>query len=291
MGHFTIKDIENLSGIKAHTIRIWEQRYSFLKPQRTDTNIRYYCGDELKNILNVSLLNKYGYKISSICSMSQEEISQKISEIEDEAMHNEYLINEMIKKMIDLDMHSFEKIIDDHLAKWGMDKSVMQLIIPFMEKVGLLWYSGHIKPVQEHLVNTLIRQKLISCIEGTIAVEKLDKTFLLFLPEGERHEMGLLCIYYLLKTRGAGIIYLGANVPTKDLDYIVSEKKPDFIYTHLTSPAPNFNFERFLKTLSAIPSASSLVSGAITQDYKKKLPGNVQLQSTLAEVLEYVSNL
>lgn len=289
MSNFTIKDIENLSGIKAHTIRIWEQRYSFLKPKRTCTNIRYYCNEELKNLLDIALLNKYGVKISHIDCMNCNEISLKISSFKDELQQQEFRVNELIKKMIDLDVHCFEKIINDYIDAVGFEKTILELIFPYLEKIGLLWQSGRIRAVQEHLVSNIVRQKLIAGIESAAPDKKLDKTFLLFLPEGEHYEMGLLCTYYLLKNRGASVIYLGANVPMKDLEYIIGHKNPDVIYTHLTSPISNLQFERLLKNLSRIPSESIVISGWATKHYKKKLPANIGFKTSLSQVMDYLS--
>src|SRR6187549_318216 len=230
MTKFTIKDLENLSGIKAHTIRIWEQRYSFLKPSRTDTNIRYYSNDDLKTILNISILNKYGYKISHINKMSVNDVQSRVAELNLAGAQQERIVNELIQVMVDLDISGFEKIIDKQIAANGIEKVILRIIFPFFERIGILWQTGHINPAQEHLVSNIIRQKLIAGIEATSSHVKMDKTFLLFLPEGEHHELGLLFMYYLLKSRGAAVIYLGANVPVKDIEYVIKLKKPDIAF-------------------------------------------------------------
>jgi len=226
MNAFTIKDLENLSGIKAHTIRIWEQRYNFLKPHRTTTNIRYYSNDELKTVLNIALLNKYGFKISHIDRMQPQEIREKILSLGDVRAIQERIINDLVQEMVDLDIEKFEKILTNYIAAKGIERTVIQIIFPFLEKIGILWQTGHVNPAQEHLVTNIIRQKLIVGIETTVSHIKLDKTFLLFLPEGEHHELGLLFMYYLIKSRGAKAIYLGANVPVKDVEHVINLKKP-----------------------------------------------------------------
>ena len=292
MNAFTIKDLENLSGIKAHTIRIWEQRYTFLKPNRTDTNIRYYTNDELKTVLNISLLNKYGYKISHIDKMNQSEIKDKILSLSQVQAQQERIINELVQCMVDVDLEKFELVLDEYIHARGIEKTITFIIFPFMEKIGILWITNHINPAQEHLVTNIIRQKLIMGIETTGSHLLLKKTILLFLPEGEHHELGLLFMYYLLKSRGAKILYVGANVPVKDVDYLVKMKKPDFIYTHLTSVAHNFNMEKFLTSLSLrIPQLPVIVSGQLTQTYRKKVPANVYFKRSLPEVMEYISSL
>ncbi len=292
MNAFTIKDLENLSGIKAHTIRIWEQRYAFLKPQRTETNIRYYSNEELKIILNVALLNKYGFKISHIDKMKNGDLSNKIMGLHQIQAQHERIVNEMVCSMVDLDIDQLETILDEYISARGIEKTITQIIFPFLEKIGILWITNHINPAQEHLVTNVIRQKLIVGIESAKSVVAVDKTLLLFLPEGEHHELGLLFIYYLLKSKGIKVWYLGANVPVKDLDFVVKVKKPDYVYTHLTSVANSFNFEKFLNKLSLFPpSLPIIVSGLMTQQYKKKVPTNVSFKTSLPEVMEYVASL
>jgi len=292
MNAFTIKDLENLSGIKAHTIRIWEQRYTFLKPQRTDTNIRFYSNEELKIVLNIALLNKYGYKISHIDKMKPEELREKIVSLSQAEAQQERMINELIQFMIDLDMDKFESLLDNFIMAKGVDKAIMQVIFPFLEKIGILWITNHVNPAQEHLVTNIIRQKLIVGIEGAFTHYVMNKTILLFLPEGEHHELGLLYIYYLLKNKGVRILYLGANVPINDVEFVARIKKPDYLYTHLTSVAGSFNFERFLNQAQLKLQVFPLViSGQLTQTYKKKIPAFVSFKRSLAEVLHYVSTL
>ncbi len=292
MNAFTIKDLENLSGIKAHTIRIWEQRYNFLKPRRTCTNIRCYCNDELKTLLNVALLNKYGYKISHIDRMQPEEIKEKILSLGDIKAQQERIVNELVEEMVDLDMEAFEKILTRYIAAKGIEKGITQIIFPFLEKIGILWQTGHIIPAQEHMVSNIIRQKLIAGIEITNCRAKINKTFLLFLPEGEHHELGLLFVHYLLKSRGATVIYLGANVPNRDVEYIVNVKRPDTIFIHLTGTSANFHLDKFIQGVEKqLSGTETVISGYITQHYKKRHPGCVQFKRSLGEVMEYLSGL
>jgi DNA-binding transcriptional MerR regulator len=291
MNAFTIKDLENLSGIKAHTIRIWEQRYNFLKPQRTTTNIRYYSNEELKTVLNIALLNKYGFKISHIDRMLPAEIKDRILSLGDAKAIQERVINELVQEMVDLEIERFEKILANYISTKGIERTVLHIIFPFLEKIGILWQTGHIHPAQEHLVTNVIRQKLIVAIETTVSHIKLDKTFMLFLPEGEHHELGLLFVYYLLKSRGAKAIYLGANVPVKDAEHVISLKRPDVVFVHLTATATNFQFERFITNAGTrFLNTPTIISGQLTHHFRKKLPDNVQFKRSLAEVIEFISS-
>jgi DNA-binding transcriptional MerR regulator len=292
MNAFTIKDLENLSGIKAHTIRIWEQRYTFLRPQRTGTNIRYYNNEELKTILNVALLNKYGFKISHIDKMNEVEMKDRILSLSQVQAQQERIINDLIQAMVDMDIESFETILDNYIMARGIERSITQIIFPFLEKIGILWATNHVNPAQEHLVTNIIRQKLVVGIESVNTHMHVNKSILLFLPEGEHHELGLLFIYYLLRSRGVKVLYLGANVPLNDVEYVVKIKNPDIAYTHLTSLANNFNFDKFLNNLSLkVKGVPIVVSGQVTQQYRKSAPQGIHLKRSLSEVTEYISSL
>lgn len=292
MDAFTIKDLENLSGIKAHTIRIWEQRYNFLNPSRTDTNIRYYSNEELITLLNIALLNKYGYKISHIDKMEPIEMKERILSLTQSEAQLERIVNELIECMVDLRIEDFESVLDFQIASKGIEKTITQIIFPFLERIGILWVTSRVNPAQEHLVTNIIRQKLIVGIEKTVPTLQASATALLFLPEGEHHELGILFMYYLLKTRGVKVLYLGANVPMRDVVYVADLKQPSFLYTHLTSVASNFNFEKFLgKVGASMSNYSVVVSGLLTQNYKKTIPSNVNLKRSLPEVMEYLGKL
>lgn len=293
MNVFTIKDLENLSGIKAHTIRIWEQRYNFLKPSRTDTNIRYYSSQELKTLLNISLLNKYGYKISHINKMTEQELKSKVIALSDREAQQERLVNDLITFMIDLDIDCFERVLDTCILARGIEKAITQAIFPFLNRIGILWLTNHIVPAQEHLVSNIIRQKLIVGIEGVTSHRRTGRTVLLFLPEGERHELGLLYVYYLLKSHGVKVLYLGADVPLKDIEFVCGKKKPDYLYTHLTGVAGNFNFEKFMTHAAQRFSAPLVISGELARTRAHKFPpdGRIRSCGSIPEVLEFIATL
>lgn len=289
MNSFTIKDLENLSGIKAHTIRIWEQRYSFLKPERTTTNIRYYTNEELKNLLNIALLNKYGYKISHIDKMNSEEINEKILSLNQAEAQQERIINELIQNMVDLNADQFETVVNSHIQSRGIDKAITQILFPFLQKIGILWLTNHINPAQEHLVSNIIRRKLNVGIDEVFSSVRINKTVLLFLPESEYHELGLLFMHYTLKSRGISVIYLGANIPLDDVEYVARIKNPDYLYTHITSPGNRFNFERFIAGLTAkFPDIPVIISGQVTQNYTQKLQPPIRFKRSSNEIMEFV---
>ena len=292
MNSFTIKDLENLSGIKAHTLRIWEQRYNFLKPNRTFTNIPYYSNDELKKILNIALLNKYGYKISHIDKMSEAEIKEKLVSLNQLEAQQERIVNDLIKNMVDLDMENFEVTLDKFIMVRGVERAITQIIFPFLEKIGILWLTNHINPAQEHLVSNIIRQKLIVGIESVTSSVKVNKSVVLFLPEGEYHELGLLFIYYMLKSRGVQVIYLGSSIPMKDVAYVVNLKKPDLLFSHLTTVGTNFNFDRFLSNMSkTFPDTPTVISGLLTNTYEKKIHPPIHFKRSFTEMMQFIASL
>lgn len=289
---FTIKELEALSGIKAHTIRIWEQRYHFLKPGRTETNIRRYSNDELKTLLSVALLNKYGYKISRIDAMSHEERVQAALSLSQQEASNERLVNKMIGYMIDMKNIEFEKLLNDHIRTNGIENTIIEIIFYFLEKVGILWHTNHILPVQEHIVSNIVRQKILSAIDDLPLVHKQEPVFLLFLPEDEYHEMGLLFVYYLLRKRRLPVIYLGSNSPFKDVQFLFEHKAPDYLYIHLTSFPRKHDLPKYLSGLSQkFPRTRILLSGSAIQGYRKPLASNITSFQSLYEVTSFIKSV
>jgi len=289
---FTIKDIANLTGVKPHTIRIWEQRYNFLKPARTDTNIRFYSGDELKKILNISLLNKNGFKISRIDKLSEDEINEKVISLSSADAKQEKIVNDLIQQMIDVNMHRFETILDKYIHTNGIEQTILQIVFPFLEKIGILWLTNNINPAQEHLVSNIIRQKILVGIETLKTNIKSDKLICLFLPEGEYHELALLFVAFLLKKHGLNTVYLGASIPMSDIEFIVQFKKPSYLYTHLTTAGQNFNFDKFISNISRkFNGMQIIVSGKLAASYEKKIPSNIKFKKSLKEVIEFAESL
>jgi DNA-binding transcriptional MerR regulator len=289
---FTIKELESLSGIKAHTIRIWEQRYRFLKPSRTLTNIRTYSNDELKTLLTVALLNKHGYKISRIDGMPPDQRRHEVLQLNSTEAKNEQLVNDMIGAMIDLEFIHFENLLARHIAQNDIFTTLSGIIFQFLEKVGILWQTNRINPAHEHVASCIIRQKVISAIDQLPGPVKPAPLFLLFLPESEYHELGLLFVYYLLKRRGLPVLYLGANVPLKDVSYVVEHKAPAYLYLHLSSFPVKQSFTKYIQALSEkTPESRILLSGVLAEEHKKPLPQNIQPLKSLSAVTSYIHSL
>jgi MerR family transcriptional regulator, light-induced transcriptional regulator len=289
---FTIRDIENLSGIKAHTIRIWEQRYTFLKPNRSKTNIRYYTNEDLRVILNIALLNKYGYKISLINNMSMEEIYENVLSLSDAEAKENITVNRLLQCMVEFDEELFENILNGCIAAAGIEKVILRIIFPFLDKVGVLWLTSHINPAQERLMSNVIRQKIITGIDYLPLKTTSDASLCLFLPEGEHHELSLLFVAFLLKKKGISFTYLGADIPFDDLKSVVSVKKPAYLYTHLTTAGQNFSLDKFLQHLhKEYRNYTTIISGRLTNSSVKKIPPKILFKRSLSEVNDFIDTL
>lgn len=223
MMRFQIRDLEEFSGVKAHTIRMWEKRYGLLRPERTDTNIRTYGMDELKAILNVAYLNQSGYKISRIASMSAAERDQLVREVARSKNEGGEVVNSLKLAMLSFDEVLFDAVTVKYRLAHGFSALVEQVFVPLLEHIGVLWQTNSICPAHEHFISCLIRQKILAAIDGLSVPAKHDPhVYVLYLPENELHELGLLYVNYLLRADGRRTIYLGQSVPGEDLDQVAA---------------------------------------------------------------------
>ena len=241
--------VETLTGINAHTLRIWERRYDFMKAHRTDTNIRYYSGDQLKTLLNVAILMRNGYKVSKINNMSSSDIIHKILEIELNNKDDQSdEINLLTIAMLSYNEEDFSKIFQRSILRVGMLNTIVNLIYPFLNQVGVLWGASKVSPPQEHFISNLIRQKLISAIDTIPLASATSKGILFFLMEGEDHELGLLLSSYIAKDLGWKIIYLGQRTPLENLNEVILKTNTKYLMTLFTTPRS----DDFLKTLTLL---------------------------------------
>jgi len=290
---YTIKDLERLSNIKAHTLRIWEQRYGMITPQRTDTNIRYYTDNELRYVLNVSLLNQNGYKISKIASLSQEEVEREVKRITSCKSDHESQISALVLAMMDLDEIAFNKVFNDAVMRLGFEETVIRIIFPFMEKIGNLWITGSIRPLHEHFISNLIRQKLIVNIDAYPRQLKPGaKKFLLFAPENEMHELSLLFNYYLLKSRNHDVVYIGLNIPIYDLISVFNHENPDYLVSCFTVSPKGEMLKNYLNTLSKnFKHSHIMISGYQMRNYKGNLPSNIMQLTDIHTFRGYIDSI
>ncbi len=263
MSQYSIRDLEQLSGIKAHTLRIWEQRYDIIAPQRTDTNIRYYDDRDLKLVLNISLLKEHGYKISEIARMEAQAMHAEVVAISDRKLNYPDQIHALTISMIDLDEERFEKVVSTNILQFGFENSMIHIIYPFLSRIGTLWITGSIGPAQEHFISNLIRQKIIVAIDGQVVKPTPEsKTYLLFLPEGELHEMGLLFANYIVRARNNQAIYLGQSLPFNEIEFAYKVHEPDYIFVAITSVPSNNDVQPYVDKLAAhFPETTILVTG------------------------------
>jgi len=293
MSTYSIKDLERLTGIKAHTIRIWEKRYAIVDPSRTDSNIRWYNDEDLKKLLNVSILNRYGYKISRIASLSRKQINEKIMEVV--KPESDYLsqIESLIVSMIELNEERLERILNQSILKIGFEETLFYVVYPFFDKMGLLWQTGTINPAQEHFVSNLIRMKLCVAIDSLPAITNPDaKKILLFLPSWELHEIGLLTYYYIARKAGLKVFYLGQNVPYHDLVSVGKTVNPDILGTYFVSAISILDMQNYLKALSTdFPNQHVLVSGIQAANIDFELSDLTKLMSSAKDFKSFIKTV
>lgn len=291
MSNYSIKDLEQLSGIKAHTLRIWEQRYNLLCPKRTDTNIRYYDDQDLKLILNVALLNDNGFKISKIASMEPSEMREEVMKLTERTLTHDDQIHALTISMIEMDEDRFDKILSTNILKLGFEQTMMNIIYPFMSKIGVLWQTGAINPAQEHFISNLVRQKLIVAIDSQVG-KSGGKKFLLYLPDGELHETSMLFASYLIKNQGHKVIYLGQSTPDDDLLAVYNLHQPEYLLTVITTVPSSDHVQAYLNLISnRFPKATILVSGYQVIGQDLVFPANVRLLNYIRDIKDFLEEI
>jgi len=286
---YSIRDLEKISGIKAHTLRMWEQRYAILQPKRTETNIRFYDEHDLRLLLSISMLNEHGYKISRIANMTPEEIHESckgLHELSDEHAHQ---VSALTLSMVEMDEIRFEKILSSCTLKYGFVETMTRVIYPFYDQVGILWQTGSIRPAQEHFMSNLIRQKLIVAIDAQVTPRDPGRPlFMLFLPEHELHEIGLLFASYMLRNANCRVVYLGQSVPEEDLPSVYESHRPQYLFTVLTVMPPKESATTYLNRLAKkFPEATILATGQAVERASKVAP-NIRLLENAGLLRNYM---
>ena len=274
MSTYSIKDLEKLSGIKAHTIRIWEQRYHLIEPKRTTTNIRFYSDDDLVKVMNTSLLNQNGYKISKIAALNKDQIGEIILKLNSELPSVNTQTASLTQALIDADELLFNRVFETSAEQIGFEMTIEQLLFPFLESIGTLWLAGTINPAQEHFISNLIRQKIIAAIdkERIRTAESLPR-ILFYLPEGEFHEIGMLYYSYLARKANFEVLYLGSSVPFRDIIKMDEIRPFRILFTSfVTSQGQGTIMERIKEKSRAFPDKFILVSGLQIKQEQPKLP-------------------
>lgn len=291
-GKYSIKDLEALSRIKSHTIRIWEKRYGLLEPERTDTNIRYYTNEDLKKILNVSFLNQHGLKISKIAEMSDDQIRQKVLQTHNTSSNVSDIIENLIVAMIELDEARFVQLFNNCVLRFGFEQSVLNVLFPFFQKIGIMWQTGVINPAQEHFVSNIVRQKIIAATDSLPVIINPNKPkVLLLLPESELHEISLLFYNYALKSREYATVYLGQAVPLESLTRIADITKPQVIISVITNSTGNLVLQSIIQKFETVKNVKFLLSGASVIKHTEKLPKRIESFRDLNHLFELIEKI
>lgn len=288
MNHFTIKDIENLSGIKAHTLRIWEQRYQLFIPKRKESKHRYYDNEDLKHILRISQLYHNGVKISKIAQLPASSIRSMAMEQYISKQNADAYIHRLIEASIDFDEERFEELFEQALKQFGLEVTIIDVMYAFLERIGLLWLTDHVIPAQEHFASNIIKRKIISALDALKTKPSPSSgTYVLFTPEGEQHEIPLLLNHYLMKASGKKCIYMGVDVPFDDIDIYVKLKNPKYLYFHAITHLYEQPMDDLLKQLKQKFSQQEIImSGPLTKEVTLDIQG-VTLLRSMTEMLEF----
>lgn len=294
MAIYSIKDLEKLSDIKAHTIRVWEQRYNIIIPKRTTTNIRYYNDDDLKKLLNIALLNKNGYRISKIAKMDRQEITEKVAEISELNFENATQLDALTISMIEMDEYKFDRIVSTNIIQIGFERTMLEIINPFLDKLGLLWLTGSINPAQEHFISCLIRQKIIVAIDKEpFKPTSKTKKFLLFLPEGSADELSLLFLHYVIKSRGHRVLYLGQNIPFQDIQAVFEIHQPEYLYTIISEVFNQEPVQHYVNRLSNSFNQSNIILTGyrvLAHPLSTQAP-NIHIHESLQHTIKFLNEL
>jgi len=278
---YAIKDLERLSGIKAHTLRMWELRYGILKPERSCTNIRCYTTDDLKRILNISLLNNNGYKISRIATFMDEELVRHAQAILNKFSKESDQIDNLVLCMMEMNELKFDQTVSSCITHFGFEATMENIVFPFIRHVGSMWQLGIVNCAQEHFMAQLIKQKIIVATDQLPKEKSADgKSYLLYLPNKELHDMSLLYCRYLIRARGHKCLYLGPSVPLCDLRQLAESEVPEALVTIFTTPMEDVSLEVYIAELASVFSQSRiLVSGRVFFESPDEiaLPKNVIL--------------
>ncbi len=296
MSFYSISQLEELSGIKAHTIRMWEQRYKLLTPERTDSNIRLYDDEQLRKLLNIALLINNGVKISRASAYTDKEmaavINKLISEHSSEDFFSEAIINQLISAGLEFSEVNFDKAFASAILRFGLQDSYTKIIYPLLVRTGLLWSNAGISPCQEHFITNLIKRKLYTAIDSLPPSPAASKRWILFLPEEEDHEIGLLYANFILKNAGHEVIYLGQRVPYESLKKNIGDNKNTILLFFLVRHHPRTTLHMLFRNLFRDFTKSSIVVSCNKNELKGiSIPARIKNVTSLEEFINLSKNI
>ena len=289
--NFSIKNLEHLSGIKAHTIRIWEKRYNLFEPERTDTNIRLYNLENLQKLLNVTLLYNNGYKISRIASLSQQEINENVHKLTINKNADDWSIGLFKLAMINFDQRLFTKTFNDLLEQFSFSEIFKNVFVPLMNELGVLWQTNSISPSHEHFITSLVKQKIHAMCENLQqnSTRRTDRRFVLFLPDNEIHELGLLYLQYEVLNNGFQCVFLGQSVPIESLSNLIDIGEPITFISYFTIEPAQDKIESYLNTFNSeiIENIDSelWILGYQVQFISDEIPDKMRIFSSIGDVV------
>ena len=293
---YSISDLEQLSGVQTHTIRIWERRYHALEPSRSAGNTRFYDDQQLKRLLNIVGLNKSGLKISQACALSNQEmdalLDQQIKATVAQDEHFEYYISQMLKHGISYSEFHFDELITAGIEHYGLNKMYKYVLYPLLVRLGLMWRRDQLCPAQEHFIVNMIRQKLYKAIDEIPVLSSLAPSWLLFLPEDEDHDIGLLFAHYMLKSAGQKVIFLGSKVPLDSLTDAMNNKNITQLLFFIVRLKPRHEINQYLNELSArFADVKIRIAGDGKIIQEVELPSNVSWFQSIEEFEHLITKI
>lgn len=289
---YSITDIENLSGIKAHTLRVWEKRYGVLVAKRTSANIRYYTEDDLKYALNLSILYRKGLKISTIAKYSRDDFCKKVAEIKEQDDAFEKSLDSLSISMMELNEYKFVSILNRNIEQKGFDHTMEKVIYPLLEKINLMWVAGSINEVHEIFVLNIIKQKIIVEIDKLPIEKKCESDkFLLYLPENESQKLSMYYMYYILKRERFSVFLLGDGVKYERLMKAVELVKPDYVFTIVNDSLSGKALQPYVNKICNELDVKLVLSGYQAMNQSVVASDKCKIMTTIDSVMRFMDNL
>lgn len=290
MQSFSIRNIELLTGIKAHTLRIWEQRYSFFKAKRKESRQRFYSNEDLQKLLCISFLYHNGWKISKIAGLSSEAIAAEVRKTETVSENYQSFVQQLLSAAIEFNEATFLKILNGLIDKIGFEKTITDVCYPYLQRVGLLWDTNNVIPAQEHFSSYIIQNRVISETEKFSGLQKEGPEILLFCPENEHHELPLLYLNYLLRKNAWSVLYLGKNSKLADVNEVAKLPGIKYLYLHLITNFTGLAIDDYLEKLrKTFPDKVIVASGKGIEQSQRSFV-KLQLLKKDEEILSFIKN-
>jgi DNA-binding transcriptional MerR regulator/methylmalonyl-CoA mutase cobalamin-binding subunit len=293
---YSISDLERLTGVQTHTIRIWERRYNALVPMRSAGNTRFYDDNQLRRLLNIVTLSKSGLKISHVCGLTEkemnllleEEVTQSASPVE----KFEYYISQLLSFGLSYDEYQFDELISKAIAEFGLKDTYINIMYPMLVRLGLMWRSDNICPAQEHFMSNIIRHKISAASEQVVLKQETGATWVLFLPEEDDHDIGLLFANFLLKSAGHKVIYLGSKVPVDSVRDVIDRVEVQHLLVFMIRTETATSVASYLEELSAAFKAQEIhVAGSSRILAEVEMKGNVKWMRSIDDLEEIIKEL